>query len=387
MVKRSRVLAAGAALGASLVACQLILGVDDRAHPFAPGAGVEAGAPDAPPESSDAAAACTPKHAREPPTNADPSEKLDLVFAVTRLDFTDPSAGFDLDDQCTCFGDPPSGSCRSKNPQCDFDGGEGVDNSMSAFLQTNSALTALLGRNDPLQINSRIADGEVSILLRIQDYGAGDGNDPKITFSTYPSNGTVFAPDGGYTKPSFDGNDLWTVDPTSVSDAGPPDANPWDLPQFTSLAGYVNGGFFVVRNFALRLGLGDLSFDLSNAVLTGQIVRATAQNKYFITKGTIAARVTASSFLRGLTALKPGSTNSLCPESSSGYFNVIKSAVCPNRDVQSDPQASPQTPCDALSFGITFEAYEARIAEVRGRPSIVSPCVDSGAAVFECPPP
>jgi hypothetical protein len=216
-------------------------------------------------------------------------------------------------------------------------------------------------------------------VVRVMDAGRLD--------SGAPSNGTVYAPDGGYTKPNFDGNDLWTVDPSSVSDAGPPDASPWDSPQFASATGYVNGGFFVIRNFALRLGLGDLAFDLSNAVLTGQIIRATAQNRYFIARGTIAARVTASSFLRGITALRPGSGNSLCPESPSGYFAIIKNAVCPSRDVQSDPQASPETPCDALSFGITFEAYEARIAEVRGRPPIVSPCVDSGAGVFECPPP
>ena len=115
--------------------------------------------------------------------------------------------------------------------------------------------------------------GQYGLLVVINGYN-GEQNDSNVTVDFYVSNGLQRDADGGLPTPNFDGNDHWTIDPSSVSGAGlTPRA-------YSDDTAYVTNGSVVSVGMpkAIPIAFGDRSFLggatmlLSGAVIVGQIV-------------------------------------------------------------------------------------------------------------------
>jgi hypothetical protein len=381
---RARRVVAVAAVLAAAAACQGLIDIRDRSHGAS---GADAGATEAGADGDTARPACLPQLPPEPPALADdPNDDVDLTFALDRLTIDDPNAGYDLDRQCTCQGDSDEGSCRGHRVTCDVDGGRGVDNALAQIFRVASAANAGLGNSSPENVQRRILAGEFTVVARVQRYN-GVRNDRRLRYITYVSNGTVMAVDdagldAGTVPLSTDGGEnRMTIDPASVR--FPDAAVPWDQPTEFNDDAYIRDETLVVKIGRGRIGFGELQMDVTDATLTGRLLRS----PWRIEEGRITGRLATSTFLRALGAIQPGGQGSyVCPGSAA--FEVVKVFACPGQDIRSDPQLDNRgQDCDALSFGLGFHAVSATIVGVRARDPVVNGCADASPDAYACDPP
>ncbi len=116
------------------------------------------------------AAHCASARPPGPPQVQDAGGDIEAVMALRTLDFHESgdgkSIGFDIDRTCTCEGD--EGSCRApadSTPDEQCDGPDGRDNNAAGLI----ASAAMLGLTSA-SLNDQIAQGEWSLLIRVQQY-------------------------------------------------------------------------------------------------------------------------------------------------------------------------------------------------------------------------
>ncbi len=221
-------------LGFSVLACQLIIGIDRAKTEERPPDAFEAAPP--PPVIPDPCA-----HVRPPPpplTDDEPIVDNQLMpFYVALSEFhlvakADGGAlrGFDLDGVCTCDDRPAAahdggGSCTGP-VKCDPDGG--IDNGSTEVF--NRFAGTVPDFDKAANINNHIALGEQDTLILISDYN-GRANDKSVNVGVVVSNGIYDAGGCGTADPEggpppypagFCGSDTWTVDPKGVIGDKPP---------------------------------------------------------------------------------------------------------------------------------------------------------------------
>ncbi len=291
------------------------------------------------------------------------------------VDAAVPPFGYDLDGVCTCPGLP---SCAAQagaqgKAQQNCDGPGGRDNTSIQLFRTLGA-AASTGAS---QIDQGLMAGQYGLLVVINGYN-GQQNDSNVTVDFYVSNGLERDADGGIPTPQLNGNDLWTIDPNSVSGAGA-------TPLYSDDTAYVTQGTLVSRGMprAIPIAFGDRSFLggatmlLSGAVIVGQIQSYSVSGDggtvfaYALTGGTIAGRWATTDLLSTLATIPDSAHDGgfVCGNDSFTY-NVIKTVVCQSADISQTPSndnSSPQlAPCDAISVGLQFAAVPAKLGQVFG---------------------
>ena len=284
-----------------------------------------------------------------------------------------PPFGYNLDKDCTCPGPPSCVNHYKGAPAETCDDEAGRDN-------TDIQLFRLLGgpaSTGTSQIDQGLTSGQYSLLLVISNYN-GQSDDSFVTVDFYVSNGLSRTADGGIPTPQFNGNDLWTIDPGSVSGG---------QPVFTDDQAYVSGGTLVSHMsqlpiaFGARSFLGGATMQLLDAVIVGQLAGYNVDGGplvgFALVGGTIAGRWPTTRILSTLATI-PEDGGFLCGNDSFTY-NVIKSVVCLNADISKDTSGdnnAPLAPCDAISVGMQFTAVPAQLGEVFAVPPAPSGCED-----------
>jgi hypothetical protein len=283
----------------------------------------------------------------------------EIVVALKTLDFHEAggseAVGFDLDDACTCNGDGPTCALPANSTK-PCDGTSGRDNNGAGLMSASS----MLGLTSSM-LSKDIADGEMSLLLRIRDYN-GLPDDDQVSVAW-------LVPVPLMSPPLFDGTDVWGINGSCLHQDGQGQPNVED-PLVIDLFAYVTGGRLVASfNGGAPMNFSEkLSVNVQGAVLSAGLVRQ--GTVWEIHDGVVAGTWRTTDMfanLRNTSVLgKP-----LCTDNPI-YMNV-KDFICRSRDISSTG-ANPAHACDSISFAFTFTAISAGVGLGWNPPALPNPC-------------
>jgi hypothetical protein len=340
--------------------------------------------------------ACTPVLAPEPPAIENTTDNdVDLQFAMEKLHVGADSAdagipaprGLNLDSTCTC---PGASSCilrPGSGPGCDnaADAG-GRDNALAGFFRQ---LAQNIPVFEPNFASDRIAGGHYTILIGLRGWNR-QKDDPQVRVTLRLSQDFDSKATDGGKHPRFDGTDVWTIDPASISggdvlDAGTDCRQAIEgalcLPKFTTEAAYVRDNVLVARFDAydsvplvIRTGLGRIVLDLTDATIVATLSNADGRVDGYRLDGEVTGRWPAKSILATLANLEnPLAGGYLCNTPS--LYEETKTGVCTALDIASKKADDNQNMnCTSISSAIGFSAGKAVGGHLLGKDPAVPPC-------------
>jgi hypothetical protein len=190
--------------------------------------------------------------------------------------------------------------------------------------------------------------------MRLEGW-TGEPTDPKVRFSVFTSAGW---PDGA--SPSWDGEDAWPIDGTSVAPDGTVDE-----PLFFDDNAYVAGGVLVASLPQSGLVLVTSSGTRLVLPLVAGFIRARLVEeggRHAVRDGVFAARIRTEAIFDALDGFRDGDGEPLC--TTDPFFELARETICESADIFAGT-GTPISPCDALSVGIGFTADPARLGAVR----------------------
>lgn len=371
----ARLAAALAVATTGLVACQLLVGVEDEPQNPRPEAGT---AVDGAIESGADAGAPLCSHPRPPgpPASGALTPTTKHVFAVRRVKiggYDDLERDFDFDDRCSCENREPGKSptsCKQQGDPCSppTDDPQGRDLGGRTALGGAAALGGQLENKD---VNPRFETGVSGFLITIAGYN-GEPDDTLVEVGLAVSNGIKksnkdarersaaeacagLEMEGGV-EPAWDGKDLWYRAGSGAA-----------LTQ-----GHVRGNLVVVNGAsnAYELSLSGQRLRQSRSVFVARIEKSPVGLKLH---GNLVGLVKANDLLAVVgTFLAPGGQDGgrLC---ESPLLELFRDPICKNLDL-SDEQ-NPDAPCDALALAFGIEAEE---VDAESGPDPSCGAVDSG---------
>jgi hypothetical protein len=401
--------ALGIAFGATMLACQLLAGIEDVPKVDLVAEAAADGGPRAPRDPC-AHASVPPASGLDDGDGAAASQRryyfamsgvyIGLEQAKTETDGAAPS-GFDLDGVCSCDDRPGAKnggaeSCRGATKNCDVKGG--VDDGLRAALQPYVTQFGA-GLDDALNINKRIELGVQAPMIYLDGYN-GLPNDPEVSVGLFLSNGildpsgcspNVVGIDGDDAgkrwRPQWCGQDKWTYDPAAtLGDA---------IPRVQA-SGYVTNGQLVVKaRQPMPIPLGTSYLETSGLILSVRIV-STATG-LALEDGVIGGRAPVKGVLEAAALVYSTPANqpmfNCHPDNSLGraLLSALNKAACAGVDIMANPVDDGQGKnCDAISLAVRFRARESSTGDA-GFSSVVDP-VEAGCAPFaddpvmQCPP-
>jgi hypothetical protein len=249
----------------------------------------------------------------------------------------------------------------------------------------------------PQSLNGDIARGHFGLVFRIGEYNGG-ANDQQVDVEFFPSSGTVRDSFGNNVQPKYDGTDVWTTTSAALNGG---DAGTSLLPSlFIDRTAYVSN-YVLVANLAhtppfpgqstpppfpllVMPSAGNdnpVVFDLQYVLGTMKLVSDDA-GAWHAQNGNLGGRWATRDILRSVSSLNDSVFGGwVC--GSDTIFQVLVKYVCPAADIASiatNDNLVPPASCDALSFGIGFQAGPAQLAPAAfDPPSIPNNCPDAWA--------
>ncbi|MDB4933207.1 MAG: hypothetical protein JWP87_179 [Labilithrix sp.] len=383
-----------------LLACQLIVGIDD--HDFST-VESEGGTIIQLPDVIEAARTrCA--NAIVPVERSEAGDQADLkpiVFAMRNASLranrkNGGVAGFDLDGVCTC--DPADDSLHEGGVSCvspatpagagscDDDGG--IDNALGHLVETFSSIPGFVSPD--VSFGSAISCGRQTLLYIVSNYN-GLANDPDVVISGFVSPG-IHVPhadggevdgaacsvneaqfDAGAAYPAkFDGTDVWS----SANGTPPAVGTGWVTNFQLVFDGRTNPGESAQL---LPLFLGSQIMTVGSPIFVAHVVPLgengevlqtdTAGNilgnggkasSFRLDDAVLAGRTSASDLLAALGSTRVGGTTDLCAERVPYCF--VKNAICSAADSMKLPSSDfAGLECDALSIVLQFDAVVAKL--------------------------
>lgn len=366
--------AAVAVVAGSLLACQILVGIEDdpgveRFPPRPPDAMALDAAPDVDP--------CP--HAGPPgePDSGASSPDTQVVLAVRRVrlgGFTDFPQAFDFDKTCSCenrderLPNVPQTSCKQAGDPCAP--GNPTDDPAGRDLGAVNAFRGasfVLGQLEQTTVNPYFELGRAGVLLRIDGYNETP-NDRRVVVTVLPSRGIQEPANGGPMRsvdtacmalePAVDGRPRWS----SMLDAGP-DAtlDRWytsGAGEATGSVGYVTDGQVIVNGAktAYEIPFGGFSLRQTGSIFVAKVQRGA--NGRWTLRGNIVGLVSAAKLLEVLGRL-PSGGGFLC---EGGVGLGVSTFICDARDLL-ESSDDPTKPCDSVALAIGIEAEEAVIGD------------------------
>jgi hypothetical protein len=372
-----------------LVACQLLVGIDDdRFSVLAPPA------PAADASSEEAAATlpdlCAHRGPPPPPEGGAGGENRTFYLAVDRYVLNEAAAGFDLDEVCTCdpldrsrgAGQPTCAAPEGSAPACDGDGG--LDNTLGRTLEPLSGLVDVAAG-----FNRQVDCGRGTLLLVISNYN-GEADDLDVKVSVIESIGIRDPSDGGADAAAGCGADAAVPTLPPKRDG----TDRWDVPLGVTpgvraqVSGWVRDFNLVIDNrrvsSTLPFYFGATLAQLSGVVITGRLVPlgptgevldggvdAGRPTSFRLVDGTLAGRAPAAQVLVGAGLIE---SEGVLACKSAVFDAVIRPAVCGAVDTMHDTNLDLRgLRCDAISVAARFEATPAELGDQREH-MVETPC-------------
>jgi hypothetical protein len=216
----------------------------------------------------------------------------------------------------------------------------------------------------------------MTTLIGVQGYN-GTPNDPSVVVSVVPSIG--LEGDGG--APTFTMADKWVYD-KDLGGKLAPNNLVGTMPNKPSRTAYVNNGtlvatfddIYLLLQFDVTNG-NPLPVHITDAVTTAKI--SANGNSWQLDEGRLSGRWATGDLLRavGVWELTGTLSGPICPGNDLVY-GTVKNIVCKGRDIAARAGRSPNSPCDAISFGIGFTAKPASAGSPGKYPYKTTSCFD-----------
>ncbi|HKP58832.1 MAG TPA: DUF4215 domain-containing protein [Polyangiales bacterium] len=277
--------------------------------------------------------------------------------------------GFDLDGTCTnskTCDNAVAVSCKSAVPAVPFDGQLCRDNTF-ARLQPVIAAVPELGKRfglDQDTFNCALHRGEYNVIARISNYN-GEDTDAHVRVDFYISNGIEEdvpweCPNDKFRDyPRWRSSMHWSVDKSMLS--GPvfgqgvlPDSKYFDADA------YVKHGYLVARMpDGARFGfVGDgnpyrgFVFSLQQGLYVGRLSKQ-RDGTWGMRDGLSGGRIKKDDLVKAMREIGFCAGGEL-----DTFYKTMVDYVNENADVLADGKVDPNTPCDAMSFAVGFEAEQ-----------------------------
>jgi hypothetical protein len=288
----------------------------------------------------------------------------DVIFALETISIggsadagSIATAGYDLDNSCTCPDKPSCLPAPDAGPSvlCDLDGG--IDSNGTILLEGFIRLGNL-----EVDTFKRVREGKKGLLFRIRHWNGG-ADDTKVELAVFLTSGTEKDTTTNDNKvPLRDGTDKWSLDPDSLVGGGPTEPGQPLIPNFVDTNAYVTSGV-LVANIDFPLSFSDLILDLTGSVLTAKVTRR--DGIYHLDDGRLVGRWATRKLLTVLDTVKDPyvAGAGLCGDS--GLYRDLKKRICGGVDVVADPTRDhTDVACDALSITSTFSAGQAQFGPI-----------------------
>jgi cysteine-rich repeat protein len=288
---------------------------------------------------------------------------------------SDPDAwqgfGLDLDGTCTnsadCRAVSGAVSCKSPAPQIPFDGELCRDNTF-ARLQPVAAMVPEIGTTFGISegvFNCELWRGSYNLITKISGYN-GQPNDPHVRVDFYASDGlerpmgwSCPVEDYAATYPLWRTSATWRIDESTLS---APIESEGSLPDSVNADpdAYVRDGFLVARppdgtNFRLignAMPYRGFPLRVHGGYWIGHLQRA-QDGTWTMRDGLSAGRIKRDDLIQGFREV------GFCPgQGIDTFYEAMVTYVQENADVLADGSHDPAAECDAMSFGIAFEASQ-----------------------------
>lgn len=290
-----------------------------------------------------------------PPVDATAGGSLRFVVALRRVWLAElPDGGFaglDLDLTCTCQGQGPT--CVAAHDSCDE--AEGRDSAMAELFGMLNTYLQLDGGMSSY-FSAAAEDGWWTTLMRIEHYN-GEADDAQVTLSWYTTTGLQDV-DGG---PSWDGDDQWPVSDKAL-DAGSGVGDPVDYPLYSDPYAYITDHVLVAALPRAEVNIAGSAARvvllLTGGGLTARLVQT--NQGWALRDGVVGARIPTDDLFSMLSSFR-GVSQPVCMNSMA--YPAFHSAICEAPDILIQP-LSAGSPCEAVSFGLAFEADPALLGAV-----------------------
>ena len=279
--------------------------------------------------------------------------------------------GLDLDGVCTnaegCAATSGAISCISPAPQIPFDGAQCRDNTF-ARLQPVASMVPEIGATFGISeqvFNCELWHGSYNVVTRIRGYN-GQRDDAHVRVDFYVSDGLERAmgwscplENFAETYPLWRTSATWRIDESTLSG---PIETAGELPDAVAADpdAYVRDGYLVARspdgtNFRLiGNGMPYRGFPLRTygGYWLGHLQRA-QDGTWTMRDGLTAGRIKREDLIKGFREV------GFCPgQGVDTFYDAMVTYVQENADVLADGSNDPSAECDAMSFGIAFEASQ-----------------------------
>ncbi|MDI1478966.1 hypothetical protein [Polyangium sp. y55x31] len=339
--------------------CQLVGGIPDELS-LGTGGGGAGGAPPA---------MCMRDEVPEPPMVDGVGGEGEFVVALRTIDMekglNDALPGLNLDGLCSCTEDKrgcESLSSSDDKGYCDDDSGHDAASyalfgALAYIMNVESMSSYLRGLTE---------SGHWTVLVRVRGY-SGERDDDLVEVGWYGSLGLSASPE-------WQGADAWSIRQDFLA---PTPMDPY-APQFVDAAAYVTDGKLVARipdaPFVVTdSALASIRAALSNLVLVARI-EPTSAGRFHLREGRIGAKLPVPELFPTLASFRDTKGNPLCTDSP--LYPATRQITCRAADVLMADTTDKDTLCEALSFGMNFEADAAMLG-----PVMVPPVASAG-----CPP-
>ena len=311
--------------------------------------------------------------------------------------------GLDLDGRCTNSATCPEPrdvqSCQPATKHIPFDGKLCRDNRL-ASLQPMLAAVPEIGKRYGIGesvFNCNLWRGTYNVVLKLSGYN-GSGDDPEVRADFYMSPGLTRLPPWSCpvdkfadSYPAWQVSAQWEIDKADLT-ANIVKAGSLPASKIADAHAYVRGGYLVAQlpdESLLRLvgassAYRGFALKMSKAVWTGKLHKA-QDGTWKLHDGLVAGSMRATDVLQSFRGL------GLCPgegaaaSEQNGYYQLLADAIRDNADLRADGKPDTNAPCDALSFGIGFEAAQLTPGGAATAPALLS-CCAPWLAVEDCDP-
>ena len=273
--------------------------------------------------------------------------------------------GFDMDGLCTgssrTCGQSGGPSCAPRQGQIPIDGEYCRDNSFGNLATTLTYASSLTSEFGFGTFDCALCRGALNFLVRIQGYN-GQANDDAIEVDFFPAVGfdrllpvecTTGLPDSACFLPSMP----WNIDRKVVTGANPGDS-PSTLRATTAFVRDGQVTMFLPDGMPIYFPGADDSIirafpiTVHRGFITGRIAKQ-SDGTWHVEDGMIGGATTLDEVLQSLVSI------GLCPGDPN--YAVAQNVIENVADVLVSGENAPATPCDAVSIGIGFTAYQATL--------------------------
>lgn len=317
-----------------------------------------------PPNDADAAADPCLGFDEAPSADAD----LDLVFVfsgVVPIDPDDPTAGVGLDLDDTCSFEENEGSCvppvafRGDGPDC-------RDAALGDMFHPSSNQDALE------EGNREVERGWLTSALRIRGYN-GTTDDPEVIVSLYAVSTSEDGEEHDLRPPRWDGEDVWNVGSLTLDPETPSDARcALDAKaRYVDEAAEVRSGVLTARPNGHRVSWGLLL----RVRLRARLERDGQHGPWRLRDGELGGAFAVAEIARQSLRATDTSAPLVCPGEPA--YEAGLEVLCLQADLSVTHPDDDNALCDAVSFGIGFNAEPAKLGHIVWIPEDPT-CAESG---------